>query len=254
MGAEQYLEQILHKYSLTEGEEQNLRGRRAQVEREIRREFGASVEAVYYSGSFAKGTATKLGSDLDLCFYFKRSAFQTLKGMYTTVFDTLLEDGFGPRKQTVSINLTMGGNQVDIVPARSLGDGTNDANLYVTTRDGLIKTNIPKQRDFLAASKARPTIKLMKIWRDRRGISFKSFALELLTIKALEGVGDAEPLGNQFQKSLVYAAEKAATARLVDPANSANVVSDLIPTTDKQNLASQARAAAAAKNWGEVVS
>jgi len=253
MTPQQYLEDVLKKYNLTEGEVANLQGHRQYVQGVLETYFGTAIETVYNSGSYAKGTAVNLGFDLDVCPYFKRSSFGTLEEMYFTVLECLREEDLEAIEQTVSIHIDAGGNGIDIVPARSLSDGSGNANLYVTTKRNSLLTNIPKHRDYVSTHNARPVIKLMKVWRHRHGIHFKSFALELLVIKALADVPSGADLPSRLRTALEFARDHAADARLLDPANSGNVVSDLIDGNDKQNLARQAGASLAKRTWEEVL-
>src|SRR2546422_980362 len=81
-----------------------------------------------------------------------------------------------------------------------------------------IETNIPKHKEYVSKHQARPIIKLMKVWRHRHGIHFRSFALELLVIKALADPSSGD-FGTQLWKALEFGRDHAPEARLVDPAN-----------------------------------
>ncbi len=250
---QQYLESILEKYNLTEGDVSNLKSRRAHIENVLRSVLGAKIEAVYYSGSYAKGTAVKPNFDLDVCLYFKHDSFENLREMHSTVLRVLKAEHTNVAPQTVSIHVDLGGTGIDVVPARSFSDGSGTANLYVATTGASLQTNIPMHKEYVSKSHARATIKLMKIWRNLHGIHFKSFALELLVIKALEKTPPDAALDVQFQKTLGFAANEATSVHLVDPANSNNIVSDLVPDSDKVNLQRQAAASYAETSWGRVV-
>src|SRR3989442_13586918 len=100
MTAQQYLEEVLAKYHLTEGEVTNLQARRAQIEDRLKTRFPGKIEAVYYSGSYAKGTAINSSFDLDICPYFKRTAFETLREMYFMVLNDLKSAGYNAEQQT----------------------------------------------------------------------------------------------------------------------------------------------------------
>ncbi len=173
--------------------------------------------------------------------------------MYLQVLEVLREEGLNANPQTVSIHVNLGGNDIDVVPARSLSDGSGYANLYVSSKDTSIQTNIPKQRELMAGSKARPVIKLMKVWRHRHSVNFKSFALELLVMKALEAASSNADLGTQFWTALGFARDHAVDTKLVDPANSNNVVSELVPDNDKLNLARQAGASMKSDTWDKIL-
>lgn len=250
---QQYLESILEKYNLTEGDVANLKARRAHIESVFQSVLRPKIETVYYSGSYAKGTAVKPEFDLDVCLYFKHDSFGNLREMHSAVLQVLKAEYANVVSQTVSIHVDLGGTGIDVVPARSFSDGTGTANLFVTTTGGSLQTNIPLHKDYITKSHARPTIKLMKIWRHLHQIHFKSFALELLVIKALENAPSDASLDAHFQKTLGFAASEATRVRLLDPANSNNVVSDLVADSDKANLQGQAAASYAETSWGRVI-
>lgn len=64
---------------------------------------------------------------MDLCPYFKRNSFATLREMYFEILELFREEGLNANPQTVSIHVNLGGNDIDVVPARSLSDGSGNA-------------------------------------------------------------------------------------------------------------------------------
>jgi len=214
--------------------------------------FGSKIETFYYSGSYAKGTAINLKYDLDLCVYFTPNSFSTLKDMYNQTDGCLRRYGHNTRKQAVSLRISLGKEQIDIVPGRRISSGSPEANLYVTTNGSQIKTNIQTHKKFISESGARPIIKLLKIWKIRHGIHFKSFALELLVIRALEGY-TGQGYDNTLLHVLDFIKDKVTTIRLVDPANSNNVVSGLISVNDKTNIQRQASNSRGKQYWKDII-
>jgi hypothetical protein len=251
MTPQQYLEQLLTKYNLGEQEVEPIKRKRVAIEEFVKSYYGAKVATFYYSGSYAKGTAINLKYDLDLCIYFQNTAFRTLADMYNDVYN-FLGNRYNVNKQKVSISLIYGNDSIDIVPARKLDDNTDDANLYISTTGGLIKTNIPKHKDYISKAKCRPTIKLMKIWKFRHSIHFKSFALELLTIRALESC-ESDNLGEQVWHVLKFINNNIENVKLVDPANMNNIVSDLIDQGDKVNMKNNAYASLNQRKWEDIL-
>lgn len=251
MTAQQYMEQILAKYNLKDADVEPLKRKRAVIEDFIRSRYGSKVATFYYSGSYAKGTAINLKYDLDLCIYFTNSAFPSLADMYNDVFK-VLKERYQIEKQKVSIRLTYDGDNIDIVPARKIDERTDDANLYISTTGGQIKTNIPKHKEYISQAQCRPTIKLMKIWKHQHSIHFKSFALELLTIKALESC-KSDDLGEQVLHALRFIRDHVENVKLVDPANTNNIVSDLVDTSDKMSMKNNATASLTKKTWEEII-
>lgn len=250
MTPQQYLEQILAKYNLGEKEIENIQKQRKVIEDNIKGIYSSKINNFYYSGSYAKGTAISLKYDIDLCIYFKNDAFSTLKDMYDQVFGSLRH--LNPRRQIVSIRITNGSENIDVVPARLISNDSTDANLFVTTNGGSIKTNIPKHKDYISQHKCRPIIKLMKVWKNLHSIHYKSFALEILTIRALDDFR-SEDYGDQVLQVLKYIRDNVETVKLVDPANTNNIVSDLISYNDKINMKNNADASLRKQSWNEII-
>ncbi|MBA3046092.1 MAG: nucleotidyltransferase [Euryarchaeota archaeon] len=248
---QQYMEQILAKYNLKEADIVPLKKKRAVIEDYVRSRYGSKMATFYYSGSYAKGTAINLKYDLDLCIYFKHNAFSSLSEMYNEVYKVLNEK-YPVYKQKVAIGLKYGDDNIDVVPARKIDERTDDANLFVTSTNGQIKTNIPKHKEYISQAKCRPTIKLMKIWKFRHSLHFKSFALELLTIKALENC-NSDDLGEQILHVLRFIRDNVQNVKLVDPANSNNIVSDLVDQNDKVNMKNNADASLRKEQWNDII-
>ena len=76
----------------------------------------------------------------------------------------------------------------------------------------------------------------LKIWRRRHALRFPSFYLELATLRALSA---------SFLHLLRFLAGGFPDARLLDPANSNNVVSDLLTPEEKFRIAGAAQCSSA---------
>jgi tRNA nucleotidyltransferase (CCA-adding enzyme) len=75
------------------------------------------------SGSFAKGTAKRSGTDIDLFLYLAAETSETLSQIYNSLDTALKQEGYKTRRQNVSLNIrvntTQGGvYDVDLVPAK----------------------------------------------------------------------------------------------------------------------------------------
>jgi hypothetical protein len=71
-------------------------------------------------------------------------------------------------------------------------------------------------------------------------------AIEALTF-ASGGISD------RVWKSLQYLRDTFPTARVVDPANTNNIISDDLTATDRQKIKSAAQAALGAQDWNQIV-
>ena len=236
MTAHEYLENVLNSHTLNDREVESLRNKRSEIETYLRSCFGQDITNLYYSGSIAKGTAIRLSYDLDLCVYFKRDSFNSLRDMYEQVY-TNLDQRYYVQPKTVSIAIK--GSNVDIVPARRIDNTGVLVNLYRRDTNSQIQTSISIHVKTISASGVRNIIKLIKTWKRRHNLHFKSFALELLVIKSLKDKV-LHGYDNKVWEVLKYIRDNVLTVRLEDPTNSNNIVSDLILEKNKQAMRTQA--------------
>lgn len=235
MTVNEYLEELLDDEKLQDKDKEEIQNKRDEVERLLNEEYGNKIKTIKYSGSIAKKTAINTSKDLDLAVHFKNNAFSTLKDMYENVHD-FLDDHYNIRKQKVSIGLT--DHDVDVVPGRRIDEedeNNNDVNLYNSDAHTRIKTNIEKHKQHITESECRKIIKLFKIWKNSHSLKFKSFAVELLVIQALDGTS-AKSSKEKVKEVLEYIENKIESVKLIDPANSQNNVSDAIKSIDKTML------------------
>jgi len=211
------------------------------------------------SGSYAKHTAINKKFDIDICIPFKRKSFDTLEEMADDLFsyfDTEYKDNelVKPvRKQRVSIGLTFKIDNakidMDVVPGRELTEGTYNEtynlNLYVREKNGEVatstQTNIKKHIETISGKNAeRDSIKLIKIWKVWNNKKYKSFFIELITIRAFEDTNNI-PSGiwEKLKMVMEYIRDKVETIKLPDPANSNNIVSDTLTNLEKKLLSNE---------------
>ena len=74
---------------------------------------------------------------------------------------------------------------------------------------------------------------LAKIWRNLKGLEFPSIFLELAVMDALNGQSFGR-LSSNFKRVLAYFYEDIGSVRLIDPANTANVISDDLTTNEER--------------------
>jgi ABC-type antimicrobial peptide transport system ATPase subunit len=92
----------------------------------------------------------------------------------------------------------------------------------------------------------------MKLWRKRKNVPFKkSLALELITIEGCSGKATSD-LEGQLLAAFRHIRDNILTIRLVDPANTNNIVSDEISIIEKMLIQSAAKAAIDAQSWSQV--
>ncbi len=228
-------------------------GVQAVITRELQGSL-ALLTRVEPSGSHAKGTAVLGGSDLDLFLSFA-AQMGVLSDVYQAVFLFADRSGWRPRRQRVSVGITYAGYEVDLVPARQQPSGflTGDHSLYVRARDTWTKTNVRTHVTKVRDSGLQDEIRLMKIWRNQRGLELPSFLLELFVIQHLlvRRFLGSPTLASRIHKLFDALAREIQTIRIVDPANASNVLSDDMTFIDKQEIAEAARSSAALARLNE---
>jgi tRNA nucleotidyltransferase (CCA-adding enzyme) len=105
---------------------------------------GQYLAGIAPSGSFAKATANKSGTDIDFFISISSSVSNTLKEIYNSLFTFLQNKGYIPSKQNVSINILVNGYSVDLVPAKRQDAQSADHSLYRRKADTWTKTNVNK--------------------------------------------------------------------------------------------------------------
>ena len=201
---------------------------------------GENLEEIFPSGSSAKMTALKGKSDVDVFISIKHSCTNTLKEIFDKLAEKMTAKGFTVRKQNVSIGTTIYGRDVDLVPGKKEQGNTNYHWLYKSKSDSRTLTNVKQHITNITNSKRAKFIQLTKIWRNCHRLEFPSMNIELVVLEALKGQPHDIGLEQGFLKVLRYIGDNIETARLVDPCNTNNVISDDMTATEKSKLAKQA--------------
>jgi hypothetical protein len=111
---------------------------------------------------------------------------------------------------------------------------------------------VARHIDLISRSGWTEEIRALKLWRHQRGLDFLSFYLELTVLDALAGrqYGD---LGNNLWRALQYLRDSFVASRVVDPANTNNIISDDLTVEEKRRIQATATQTLNAKSWTEVV-
>jgi tRNA nucleotidyltransferase (CCA-adding enzyme) len=230
--------------------EEAVRARRAEIEEILRGGWRCGAPRFYTGGSFAKRTAIGAQFDVDVVVYFPAEARETPRELYEAVEQRLREAGHVPARHNVSLRLRYTpGWHVDVVPGRAVDAEFEYARLWAAERDATRQTSLKRHIAF-ARGLDRDTLRLLKLWRYRNAVAVGSFMLELAAECALRGfTGTVE---DRFGRVLRFLAKELEGARLVDPANSANVVSEEVEWWRKREIAAAA-ASALTGPWERVV-
>jgi hypothetical protein len=252
MTPDQYLQAILDREAVDTGLNSPLRKAQVWLAPTLQKWGGRWLGSVHPSGSFMKGTANKSGTDIDLFISLSEDTAESLEQIHDTLFNALTEAKFTPKRQNVSLNIKLMGQSVDLVPGKRQNAFLNDHSLYRSKADTWTKTNVITHINHVAASPYRREIRILKLWRDQKNLDFPSFYLELTVMKALAGQS-AYFLSQNVQLAFDYLRDSFAAARVVDPANTNNIISDDLTIADKQKISAAAKAAREAPYWSHIV-
>jgi len=203
-------------------------------------------------GSTARGTAIGDNYDFDIIIPFKRNSYNSLEEMYTSVYNILYKQYAGynveVRKQKRSLGITFFLNETelhfDIVPGREVNDYKLDKNLNLFVRPdnfwsnpSRIKTNLDAHRNLTKnRPEERKVVKLVKLYRDLCHSNIHSTLLQNITVKAFENQEASSSLSNNFIHTLEYIAEKLPILKVVDPANTNNILTENVSSNEINNL------------------
>jgi hypothetical protein len=252
MSADEYLRQILTRERVDTGLLSPVRGVMTVLTPIIRQWANGRMLNISPSGSFAKGTANHRGTDIDLFISLSEQTTESLKEIYAKLFNTMTEKGYSPKRQNVSITIRMNGYDVDLVPAKRQNPFGDDHSLYRRRADTWTKTNVGVHVAQVWRSGRQDEIRIIKLWRDQKGLDLPSFYLELTVIDALHGQHGGF-LSQNVWRTFEYIRDSFLNSRIVDPANTNNIISDDLTNTEKVRIRVAAIQALRSKDWNEIV-
>lgn len=256
-----YLQRVLDSHRMTHIDDllSKYQDKRKEVKELIEENYRGNMYNPLNSGSYAKHTAINCKFDLDIVVPFKKNSFDTLEKLFDDVYELLYEEYHEVaiiRKQKVSIGIEFFEDEdgdvinLDIVPGRELNQDkyTEDKklNLYVNSQFGLlsksthIQTNIDAQIQHIKAKEnERKIIRLLKIWKYNNSKNYKSFLLELITIKAFDKTEISGNLWEKLKSVMKYIEDNVTQDgfTLKDPGNSNNNVIETLTDYEREEFA-----------------
>jgi hypothetical protein len=208
------------------------------------------------SGSAAKGTANKSGTDVDLFISLSPETPETLEEIYEKLDRKLRLAGYVTRRQNVSINVTILGSSVDLVPGRLQHFFLSDHSLWLSKGQTWRKTNINQHISLVRNSGRQEEIRVLKLWRDQWSLEFPSIYLELTVLAALGQRLAGAPWGAlaaNVSTVFEYLRDKFETAQVIDPANSNNCISDELTASEKKAVSVAAMTSRNLAYWRDIV-
>jgi hypothetical protein len=251
MSPDQYLRNILKREQVDTGLLSPVRNMATNLTPMLQHWGGRYLLGIEPSGSYAKGTGNRAGTDIDLLLSLSSSTPDSLAQVRTSLGNCLRQHGYNFREQNVSLGIVVGGYQVDLVPGKRQGQYGGDHSLYRRKANTWTKTNIHTHISLVRDSGRTEEIRVLKLWRDQKGLEFPSIYLELATLQALHGKTIGQVSSNVVH-ALRFFGDNLFTTRIIDPANTNNVISDDLSSSDKQNIAAAARRALSG-HWSGVV-
>jgi hypothetical protein len=252
MTADQYVESVLAKYEVARGPTSPAERLGAVVAGPLCTWAGQQLNALQYSGSYAKETGVHGMSDVDLFISLKSDTTNALKEIYDSLYSLAQREGWSPRQQNVSVGVTIDGTRGDLVPGKVQSGYQNYHSLYLRKRDSWTQTNVSLHVDTVHNSGRLREIRAVKIWRMLHGVDFPSLYLELFAIAALLGRSRAS-LADNILHALRTVGSSLPSTRIVDPANTNNILSDDLTQQEKREIASLAARSAGQQYWKDII-
>ena len=270
MTADQYVELVVDKHAVGCGAGSAAERALVMLGPTIREWAGEGLLGISFSGSYAKGTAISLGTDVDLFVSLNDMNGASMKEIYWGLHGLLKERGFAAAARNVAVRVEWDGMKVDVVPGRRQkiptsrkerekwatlhrghGGREGDHSLYRRKADSWMQTNVGEHIELISGSGRTREIRGLKVWRERQELEFPSFYLELTVLEALRG--RAGKVGENLMAALAYLGERFEGAVVVDPANSNNRVSDDLTAAEKRAVAVAARKSLAMRRWEHIL-
>ncbi len=238
MTPEKFLQELLVTQKLSTEQETALQAHKKEVTDFLRAEFG-DAPTIKYAGSREKGTMIAERYDLDIVCYFPSSDDRSLKEIRDDV-STHLKKKYLIQSKASAERITNPkgstaphGYHIDVVPGRFIED-TKDVFLHVAYGEKeRMQTNLKVHIEHIVNSGCVPVIRLAKLWACRNNVDIKTFILELFVVRALIGSHDKSNLTKSFRRVLEAMKDEFGTLQLVDPANSNNIVSKLVTSSEE---------------------
>ena len=258
--ADNYLIEVISKYPARDLSEYS--STITTLKTQLTQWAGTCFIEIKDSGSRAKGTAIHLASDVDFLVSLTSNCnsnsggLQSIYESLVTKMETLYPGK--ARKQNVSVRLNLNGLEIDVTPAKKQTGQINYHSIWVSKLRSWRQTNIQKHITDISQSGRLNEIKVLKIWREIHKIDFPSIYLEYLIINNIlynKAKGLDYLAANVWfvLQELAKDSGNPLNSRIVDPANSTNILSELLTPAEKLAIKMKAKEAFSKATWGEVV-
>ena len=246
---EQYAASVVEEYRVVPGVG-SAAHRAADEVIPLLQEWGKQyLQGLTLSGAYAKNTAITLSSHVDVLIALNPVPGMEMKSLFWNLFTYLTDRDLRPRTRCVSMQVPCRGLMVDLIPMCRERDG--DA-LFNKKSGKAVHTDVAEHTHLIGNSGRQQEICALKIWRERSELVFPTLYLELTVLQALAEQRFGQLADNVLQV-LRYLANRFEQARVCDPANRENVLSDDLTVAEKKAIAKAARDALYDENWKKII-
>jgi hypothetical protein len=162
MTADKYVESVLAKHQVPRGPTSPAERLGSAVAGPLRTRAGKQLNALEYSGSYAKETGVHGISDVDVFVFLKADTTNALKDIYDGLYSLAQKQGWSPRRQNVSVGVTVNGTRGDLVPGKVQTGYQNCHSLYLRKRGSWMQTNVALHVDTVRNSGRLREIRAVK--------------------------------------------------------------------------------------------
>lgn len=209
------------------------------------------VRGITISGAYAKNTAIRLCSHVDVLVLLNPIPGAEIKSVFWRLFEFLTEQNLRASTREVSVRVPCKELPVDLIPSYREG---KSGNVLFNKRSGeAVHTDVGQHVHLVGNSGRQQEICALKIWRERNQLEFPSFLLELAILRALENERFGQ-LAENIHCALRYLGNRFEKAVICDPANANNIVSKDLSEKAKKSIAKAARDAIYEDNWEKILS
>jgi len=252
MTANEYIQSILRKYEVQRGPSSPAEILGNIVADPIIKWAGKYLKKLFYSGSYAKHTGVKGNTDVDIFISLSSDTPGSLKDIYNNLVQLANENKWSTRQQNTSVGIEINGTKADLVPGRVQQSNQNYHSLYFKKSDSWTQTNVDMHISTVLESGRIDEIRVVKIWRFLHNLDFPSIYLELFVLDSLSGYSKADTASNVLCV-LKNIGEKLSTARIVDPANTNNIISETLTSAEKIVIQRQASKSGNEPYWERII-
>ncbi|MGQ4873889.1 MAG: hypothetical protein ACP6IY_07455 [Promethearchaeia archaeon] len=207
---------------------------------------------ISYGGSYARNTLIKEVPKLDIIVYWPKESDKDAEIVHKRLGLFLKKSWRKAKPKNLGWEIPFKSDfHIDIIPGVLKDEGNQYASFYNAIIEEEIETSIKLQDDYIKDNNRMELIRLLKIWKYRRGVPLHNFILELLCVKYCKGISRKE-LEKQLLRVFNYLLKDIEDLKIKDPINKENDLSYLMDEEDLQLTAKFLQEAVESKTWNKV--